>query len=62
MSYILLVRVRYSVREPDGYITEESEVEEYDGDVYEDMQQAEEALARAKALNPHAEIWIGERG
>lgn len=62
MSYILLVRVTYCLREPDGGITEESEVEEYDGDEYETLQQAEEALERGKRLNPHAEIWISERG
>lgn len=62
MSYIIMCRVYYCLKEPDGVITEEYDVEEYDGDEYETLQQAEKALARAKALNPDAEIWISERG
>ena len=62
MSYILLVRVNYSLREPDGGITEESTIEEYDGDTYKTITEAGKALKAARALNPGAEIWIGEGG
>ena len=62
MSYKLYARLYWQVREPDGGITKETEVVEYDGDEYETLQQAEEALDRAERLSPHAEIWISERG
>ncbi len=62
MSYILMVRVYYCVKESDGGITEESTIEEYDGDTFETITEAGKALKVARALNPGAEIWIGERG
>ena len=62
MAYIIMCRVYFCLKEPDGGITEESDVEEYDGDTYETLKEAEAALATAKKLNPHAELWISERG
>lgn len=57
-----MVRVYYCVKESDGGITEESTIEEYDGDTFETITEAGKALKVARALNPGAEIWIGERG
>lgn len=62
MSYILMCRVYYCIKEPDGGVTEESDVEEYDGDEYETLQQAEKALKVAREFDSNAEIWISERG
>ena len=62
MAYIIMCRVYYCLKEPDGVITEEYDIEEYDGDTYETPEEAEAALAAAKKLCPHDELWISERG
>lgn len=62
MSYIIMCRVYYYFREPDGGITEEYETEEYDGDEYETLEEAEAELAKIRNIWPHAELWISERG
>lgn len=62
MSYILMCRVYYCLEEPDGGISEEYETEEYDGDEYETLEEAEKALALARRINPQRDVWISERG
>ena len=41
MSYIIMCRVYYCLKEPDGSLTEE-----YDGDEYETLQQAEKSSCK----------------
>lgn len=62
MSYIIMCRVYYCLKEPDGGVTVDYETEEYDGDTYETLEDAEKALALSKRINPQCDTWISERG
>lgn len=62
MSYIIMCRIYHHVKEPDGGISEEYDTEEYDGDTYETLEEAEAELAEIRDTCPGAELWISERG